>query len=170
MEQIFIPVVLGTAREGRESEAVAKFVFGEFQKHEGLTTELVDVGDHLRNRTLPPYGKGGADEVGTPWKETMSRADGILIVSPEYNRGYPGELKMLLDSLYKEYRRKPMGLIGISDGPWGGSRAVEQLKLVAAGLSMVAVPTTVHTPFADKLFDEDGHITDEKYGERSIFQ
>lgn len=166
MERIFIPVLLGTARDGRQSEAVARFVHREFAKRENLETELIDVADHLRERTLPPWGKGGADEVSTPWRETMARANGLLIVSPEYNRGYPGELKMLLDSIYQEYRRKPLALVGVSDGPWGGGRMVEQMKLVAAGLSMVTVPTTVNTPFADKLFDGEGNITDPKYADR----
>lgn len=60
----------------------------------------------------------------------MTRADGLVIVSPEYNHGYPGEMKLMLDQLYKEYNRKPVGICGVSSGALGGARMVEQLRLI----------------------------------------
>jgi NAD(P)H-dependent FMN reductase len=57
-------------------------------------------------------------------------ADGFIIVSPEYNHSYPGELKMLLDMLFSQYAHKPVGICGVSSGAWGGTRMVEQLRLV----------------------------------------
>lgn len=166
MERIFIPVLLGTARDGRQSEAVARFVHAAFAKEEGLETVLVDIRDHLRERTLPPWGKGGADERPTPWKELMTRSDGLLIVTPEYNFGVPGELKLLLDSLFDDYRRKPIGIVGVSNGPWGGQRMLQQMRQVIHGVGAVPLRVSVPTPFADKLFDAHGAVTDEKYKDR----
>jgi NAD(P)H-dependent FMN reductase len=48
----------------------------------------------------------------------------------EYNHSYPGELKMLLDMLFSQYAHKPVGICGVSSGAWGGTRMVEQLRLV----------------------------------------
>src|SRR5262245_58802077 len=117
--KLSIPVILGTARSGRESEKVAKFVH-EFAVQHGFLTELVDVRDYLQSFT--------EEKELTAWKEKATAADGFIIVSPEYNHGYPGELKMFLDSAYVEYNHKPLGIVGVSDGMAGGIRMAEQLR------------------------------------------
>src|SRR6266571_8360850 len=95
---LFIPVILGTARKGRASENVAKFVFGEVQKREGVETELLDI----RDLGFPTDDAGEA--IKHPgFSETMAHADGLILVVPEYNHGYPGLLKHVLDSNLKEY-------------------------------------------------------------------
>ena len=95
---LFIPVILGTARKGRASENVAKFVFGEVQKREGVETELLDI----RDLGFPTDDAGEA--IKHPgFSETVARADGLVLIVPEYNHGYPGLLKHVLDSNLKEY-------------------------------------------------------------------
>jgi NAD(P)H-dependent FMN reductase len=80
-------VILGTTRQGRASEKVARFVFGEVQKHEGVETELIDI----RELKFPTDDAGEAIKDPT-FSAAMLRADGIVIVTPEYNHGYPGML------------------------------------------------------------------------------
>ena len=63
-------------------------------------------------------------------REKARRSDGFIIVSPEYNHGYPGELKMLLNMLFSQYAHKPVGICRVSSGAWGGTRMVEQLRQV----------------------------------------
>ena len=85
---LFIPVILGTVRQGRMSEHVARFVHAELSKREGVETELVDIRE--LNIAADDEGGGARDERFT---ETAARADAFVLVVPEYNHGYPGLLK-----------------------------------------------------------------------------
>jgi hypothetical protein len=91
----------------------------------------------------------------------MLRADGLVIVVPEYNHGYPGILKHVLDSNLKEYIHKPVGLCGVSAGGFGGTRVVESLLPVMRELGMVSIFWDVNVSSAGKAFDETGGLLDE---------
>ena len=160
---LFIPVILGTVRKGRVSENVAKFVFGEVQKREGVETELID----LRDLNLP------VDDAGEQIKDakfsaTIERADGIVIVTPEYNHGYPGILKHVLDSNLKEYIHKAVGLCGVSAGGFGGVRVIENLLPVLRELGLVTIFWDGNFSGAQKLFDENGNILDRATHEKRM--
>ena len=157
---MYIPIILGTAREGRRSEKAANFVLVELQKQEGVETEILDVRDFRIKAT----GESGEQE--EVFRKKATKADGFVIVAPEYNHGYAGELKMMLDMLYDEYHRKPVGICGVAGGGMGGVRMVEQLRLVAIELHMVPIQNAVYFSNAGKLFDEQGNITDDSYAER----
>ncbi|MDD1740323.1 MAG: NAD(P)H-dependent oxidoreductase, partial [Methanothrix sp.] len=77
---------------------------------------------------------------------------------PEYNHGYPGELKMMLDMLFSEYAHKPVGICGVSSGPWGGVRMLEQLRLVCLAAHMVPTGEAVYFPRIQELFDDQGQF------------
>lgn len=166
MAKLFIPVVLGTAREGRASEKVAQAIVKEVEKLPEVETELVDIKNHPYTITTPPWGPGGANEKETAWKRTADRADGFMLVVPEYNRGYPGELKLFLDSLHDSYDKKPALVCGVSAGIFGGRALVEHMRPVLAELKMVPVRGGVFIGNAKKLFDEQGELTDPKFTER----
>src|ERR1051325_3293539 len=158
---LYIPLILGTPRKGRASENVARFVFGELSKREGVETELIDV----RGLGL------AADDEGESIKDAefsskMSRADALVIVTPEYNHGYPGLLKHPLDSNLKEYIHKAVGLCGVSAGGFGGTRAVENLLPVLRELGLVTIFWDGNFSGAHKLFDESGKILDDSYVRR----
>ena len=155
-----IPIILGTAREGRQSEKAANYMFGQVQTLEGVETELIDVRDY---RIVASKEETAATKAYT---EKIAKADGLIIVSPEYNHGYPGELKMMIAIAYQEYGRKPVGLCGVSMSPMGGVRAVEQLRGVFAELHMVDIREALYFSSVGELFDEEGNITDESYEER----
>ena len=143
---LFIPVILGTPRQGRYSEHVAKFVTAELAKFPGVETKLVDV------RDLPlPVTDAGEDIKDKAFSELCMRADGFVIVAPEYNHGYPGLLKHALDTNLKEYIHKAVGICGVSAGGFGGTRVSLEpaVDLVAEALGRVAcvaveVPHLVH--------------------------
>jgi NAD(P)H-dependent FMN reductase len=103
---------------------------------------------------------GRLDPRSEPWQEAMLRADGLVIVTPEYNHGYPGELKIVLDSLYGEYVHKPVAICGVSMGPFGGVRVVEQLRQVVIELSMVPLRNAMYFSGARQAFGEDGQPLD----------
>src|SRR2546423_12902200 len=114
---LYIPLLLGTARQGRRSEHVANFVLSEMKKRPEIETELIDV------RQL----KMRLDDAGETMKDPefakkMTRADGLAIVTPEYNHGYPGLLKHALDMCLEEYVHKVVGLVGVSAGTLRGAR------------------------------------------------
>lgn len=153
----YIPILLGSARQGRWSEHAAKFVFGEAQTFDGLETELLDVRDFISSSQT---GAAMVKEKMEEWRAKMKRADGLVIVSPEYNHGYPGELKLMLDQLYEEYNRKPVGICGVSVGALGGARVVEQLRLVVIELQMTPLRSAVYFSNVHSLFDGDGNIVE----------
>jgi len=154
MEQLSIPVILGTAREGRRSEAIAKWVLGQVEAA-GLKTELIDV------RELPSSISARVDQEGFDagrFGKIMNEADGYIIVAPEYNHSIPGELKIFLDHFYNEYDRKVVGICGVSGGPWGGSRMIESLRQILGAVNVMVPKQTVQFTKAAKLFDEDGKM------------
>jgi len=158
---MYIPIILGTAREGRQSEKVASFMLKEIIKS-NLESEIIDVRDYRIIAT----DNTGQSEQAKKLAEKITKADGLIIVSPEYNHGYPGELKMMLDLLYKEYTHKPVGFCGVSAGGLGGSRAVEQLRQVVIQFRMIPICEAVYFSMVQNLFDEAGNIKDESYHSR----
>jgi NAD(P)H-dependent FMN reductase len=158
---IFIPVILGTTRKGRASENVARFVHAELSKRDGVETLLVDI----RDMELPTDDAGEAIK-NPDFSATVSRADGLLIVTPEYNHGYPGMLKHLLDTNLKEYIHKAVGVCGVSAGGFGGTRVIENLLPVLRELGLVAIFWDGNFSGAQKLFDNDGNLLDQSYVKR----
>jgi NAD(P)H-dependent FMN reductase len=110
----------------------------------------IDVID-LADLVLPDdLGGGGDTEL---FAERIERADAIVVVTPEYNRGYPGALKTAIDSVLPEWRAKPIGFVSYG-GISGGLRSVEQLRLVFAELHVVTVQAAVSLPHVWDQFDE----------------
>src|SRR3989475_4979070 len=160
---LFIPVILGTVRKGRASENVAKFIFGEVQKREGVETELIDIRD-----LKFPIEDAGEQIKDVKFSAGCERADGLVIVTPEYNHGYPGLLKHVLDSNLKEYIHKAVGVCGVSAGGFGGVRVIENLLPVLRELGLVTIFWDGNFSGAQKLFDENGNLLDRATHERRI--
>jgi NAD(P)H-dependent FMN reductase len=158
---LFIPVILGTARQGRQSEHAAKFVFAQTKKRPNLDTELIDI------RNLPMRLDDAGEEMKDPvFSATVERCDGLILVVPEYNHGYPGLLKHALDMNLKEYIHKAVGICGVSAGPFGGSRVIENLLPVMRELGLVTIFEDVNFGTVRKLFDENGKLLDEDFVRR----
>lgn len=158
---LYIPVILGTVRKGRASENVAKFVFEQVKKREGVESEFVDVGE----LNFPNDDAG--EQIKNPgFSELCARADGLVLVTPEYNHGYPGMLKHALDSNLKEYIHKAVGICAVSAGGFGGTRVIENMLPVMRELGLVTIFWDGNFSGAQKLFDENGKILDEAYVKR----
>lgn len=153
---LFIPVILGTVRKGRASENVAKFVFEQMKQREDVETEFIDI------RELKPANDDAGEQIkDQQFSATCERADGLVLVVPEYNHGYPGMLKHVLDSNLKEYIHKAVGICGVSAGGFGGTRVVENLLPVMRELGLVTIFWDGNFSGAQKMFDPDGKILDE---------
>ncbi len=158
---LFLPVILGTARQGRESEKAARLVFEQTKKRAGVETELIDV------RTLPMRLDDAGEQIKDPaFSATVERCDGLIVVTPEYNHGYPGLLKHALDMNLKEYIHKAVGICGVSAGPMGGARVIENLLPVMRELGLVTIFEDVNFGKVGTLFDERGNLLEENFVRR----
>ncbi len=163
MTNLNIPIILGTARKGRQSDKVANYVLSKAKEY-GFESQLIDVKDFQKdNFTVPAWEPQAKDEA---WRKIAQSADAFIFVLPEYNHGYPGEFKLLLDKLYEEYNHKPVGLCGVSGGRLGGARVVEHIKPVLIELQMLPIYISLNFSNIQALFDEEGNITDNKFEDR----
>ncbi len=163
-----IPVVIGSVRRGRQSPKVAHHVMELMSATGKVTAELLDLqpldipimAERLRMRDDPPP---GAVTFGT----TLARADAVLFVTPEYNFGIPGVLKNAIDYLGGELKRKPVGIITLSGGAFGGIYCLQQMRQTMMALGAVPVSASLSVPKVQAAFDEHGKPTDPAFDKRS---
>lgn len=162
-DKLFLPIILGTNRKDRKSALVAKWLHGEMEKRAEIETRLFDVADFA----LPQgdYGQQIKDRF-PDWRDAIIRADGLVIVTPEYNHGYPGALKSVLDLLLKEYIHKAVALVGVSSGPFGGTRVIEALVPAVRELGLSVTFTDLNFPKVETKFNQDGKLLDPAYEKR----
>lgn len=155
---LFIPVILGTSRQGRRTEYAARFVLEQTKKRADVETELIDV------CKLPLKLDDAGEQMKDPkFSATILRCDGLIIVTPEYNHGYPGLLKHALDMNLEEYIHKAVGICGVSAGPFGGARVIEALLPVMRELGLVTIFWDVNFGNVQNLFDDQGNLLDQSY-------
>jgi NAD(P)H-dependent FMN reductase len=161
--KLFVPLLLGTSRQSRESENVAKWVFAQMQQHDEVEPQYFDV----RDFDLPQdhYGQELKDQF-PEWRDAIIRADGLVIVMPEYNHGYPGVLKSVLDLLLREYVHKAVAFVGVSSGPWGGTRVIEASVPMVRELGLAVTFTDLNFAGVAGKFDDNGNLLDEAYIKR----
>src|SRR6516165_8479294 len=159
---VFLPVIIVTPRQGRLTEPAANFVFGEVSKRGDTKTELIDI------RKIPVrIDDAGEALKNSEFSATVARADGLILVVPEYNHSFPGLLKHVLDTNLKEYIHKAAGVCGVSAGPFGGARMIQNFLPVLRELGMMTIFADVYFGSAGKLFDATtGKITDPAYAGR----
>jgi NAD(P)H-dependent FMN reductase len=151
-EKLNIAVIYGSVREGRFCDTVANWVLSRLEGEQDISVTLIDpAGRHV---------SAGAAHVSP--KDMIERADAFIVVTPEYNHGYPAALKELIDSCYQPWHAKPLGFVSYG-GISGGLRAVEQLRQVFAELHVVTVRDGISLAYAGSQFDENGMPAD---GER----
>ncbi|MBK9017966.1 MAG: NAD(P)H-dependent oxidoreductase [Saprospiraceae bacterium] len=90
----------------------------------------------------------------------IKAADGVLIVTPEYNGGYPASLKNVIDVLYDEWHRKPVAISTVSDGIFGGTQVITSLQFSLWKIRAWTVPAMFPVPKVKDSFDETGKPTD----------
>lgn len=156
-----IALVLGTARKGNNSQRAFKFLESELNKKDDIELSVVDVSNHLFSKTID-----GEDEKVSNWKKIVEENEIFLFVTPEYNHSFPGELKIMLDSLYNEYKGKFAVVAGVSMGPFAGARVIEQLKIVLHTLNFNLILNAINFGTIGKILDEDGTIIDEEKGQK----
>ena len=149
-----IAVLVGSTRAGRNSAGVARWVLDRAAQRSDATFDLVDLADHPLphlDEALPPRLQQYENPLVWEWSRVIEGFDGYVVVTPEYNHAPPAVLKNALDWLYHEWADKAVGFVGY--GVQGGSRAVEQLRLVAGELQLADVRTSVGLSLYDDFED-----------------
>jgi NAD(P)H-dependent FMN reductase len=140
------------------SEHAARVVWQAVADRPGVETELIDVA------ALPiPVDDAGEGAKDAEFAETMNRADALVLVTPEYNHGYPGLLKHVLDTNLQEYVHKAAGVVGVSAGVFGGARGIQNLLPVLRELGLVTIFWDVNFTTVRRRFDESGALLDDSF-------
>lgn len=160
MELITIAVLTGTTRAQRQSHKVAHLVAEFGRQLAGVEIIVVDPTEfNFPGDGNDPEGKDSR------YSEITARADAFFVVTPEYNHSFPGSLKRMLDSELENYNHKPVAFAGVSNGNWGGVRAVESLVPAVREIGLVTLSWDVYFPRVQAMFEDSGVLKPE-YAER----
>ena len=151
-----VGLVYGSTRPGRFCDTVAQWAAGQIAARAGFAIEIVD-----------PAQTDSPETPARPLKQRLAACDAFIVVTPEYNHGYPAPLKALIDSYGEEWHAKPVAFISYG-GISGGLRAVEQLRLVFAELHAVTIRDSVSFAGAWEQFDSSGALRNPDRFERSM--
>jgi NAD(P)H-dependent FMN reductase len=161
-------VVYGSARRDRQGIKAARFVVRQLEAR-GHDVELVDSGAvelPMLDLMYKEYEDGEAPADMERVASIFRKADGFIIVSGEYNHSIPAALKNLLDHYQREYQFKPSGLVTYSAGPFGGVRALVNLRGIMAELGAPSIPSAFPISRVHASFDDDGNVVDSPYDQR----
>jgi NAD(P)H-dependent FMN reductase len=144
-----IKIIIGSTRPNRFSEKPAGWIYEETRKKDGVAAELLDLRDYpmpFFDQPVSPASSGGKYEnsIVKAWAAKIEDGDAFIVVTPEYNHGYPAVLKNAFDSIFPEWNHKAIGFV--SYGNAGGARSVEQLRQVVVELLMLPIRPAIHIP------------------------
>jgi NAD(P)H-dependent FMN reductase len=157
----YVPVIIGSIRRGRKSPLAARFIVERLKGSGKFEPDLIDLAEYdlpimeerqrYRDDSPPAVVEMGAK---------LARADAIVVVSPEYNGGYPGVLKNALDYFLPEYKRKPIGIVTVSEGDFGGISAMAQLRLIFLHMGAYPVAHRMSVSRVQDAFDDNDKAKD----------
>ena len=140
-----IAIITGSTRPGRKSLTIAHWVHDTANRRTDADFDIVDIAEHdlphLQEPVAAAMSTDYQDARTRAWSTTIAAYDGYIVVTPEYNHSMPGVLKNAIDHLYTEWHDKAAGFVGY--GTHGGTRAVEQLRLVMGELQVADVRAQV---------------------------
>jgi len=145
MSALDLAIVTGSTRPGRNNEAVARWVVEIATQRADARFELVDIAAFnlpLLDEPMPASMGQYSKPHTKAWAEKIAAFDGYVFIVPEYNHGVSGALKNAVDFLHGEWKNKAAGFVSYGGGAAGG-RAVEQMRLVMAELSVATVRAQV---------------------------
>jgi NAD(P)H-dependent FMN reductase len=156
-----ITIISSSVRQGRKSHNVSLYFKNYLIENKLATTEIIDLKEYnfpifdstLKNFIDPP-------ENVLDFAAKIKSSNGIIIVTPEYNGGYPASLKNAIDLLYEEWKHKPIAIVTVSSGPFGGSQALVSLQFTLWKMMAWTIPAMFSVPMVDKAYDENGKAID----------
>jgi NAD(P)H-dependent FMN reductase len=150
-------IVIGSTRPGRVGLPVGEWFLERTRAHGGFEADLVDLAVlelPLLDEPMHPRLQDYRQEHTLAWSAVVAAADAVVLVTSEYNYGYPAALKNALDYLHHEWRYKAVGFVSYG-GVAAGTRAVQQLKQVVGALGMYPGAIAVNIPFVNQFLVED---------------
>ena len=156
-----IVIIIASVRDGRASDRVGRFFLQQLIAA-GKDAEIAD----LKEYDFPLF-KERLRFLKTPgekvqrFAEAIRSADGVLIVTPEYNGGYPAALKNVTDLLYEEWKRKPIAICTVSAGAFAGSQVITSLLFTLWKIGAWVVPAMCPVPKVETTFTQDGRTEDQ---------
>lgn len=158
-----IAIISASVRTGRKSHRTTLYLKNYIEENNLAQVEIIDLQEldfpvfheRLKNLQAPPA-------QALAFAESIKASDGVIIVTPEYNGGYPASLKNVIDLLYAEWKRKPIAIATVSSGAFGGSQVITSLQFSLWKIGALMVPAMFPTPKVDELYDEDGKPKDKE--------
>lgn len=162
-----IAIISASVRIGRKSHRVALFLKKYIDTNKLGKVDLIDLNvykfplfdERLSKMEQPPV-------AAVEFSERIKKADGVIIVTPEYNGGYPASLKNAVDLLFGEWKRKPVAIATVSDGPFGGTQVTTSLTFSMWKLGAWMVPAKYPGPKVHEIYDEEGVPFDKEVTEK----
>ena len=158
-----LALILGSSREGRFGDRVARWVQNELSALPEWQLDFIDPA----TLDLPAHHERSDSAAVLALGDRLQTADAFIVITPEYNHGYPAVLKHLIDSVYAPWAAKPVGFISYG-GVSGGARAVEQLRQVFAELHATTVRDSVSFNNVWDQFSAEGRLWAPEQARRSL--
>ena len=162
-----VSIISSSVREGRKSHNVSLYFQNYLIENKLATTEIID----LKAYNFPIF-EGTLKTLTHPaenvleFADKIKSSDGIIIVTPEYNGGYPASLKNAIDLLYEEWRHKPVGIATVSAGPFGGQQCMVALQFTLWKMMAWTIPAMFSVPTVDEAYDDSGKAMDKSNSDK----
>lgn len=156
-----ISIISSSVRTGRKSQRVSLYFQNYLSTNNLATTEILDLKEYgfpIFEDTIKTQ-KNPSEQV-LDFANKVKSSDGIIIVTPEYNGGYPASLKNVVDLLYDEWHRKPISICTVSAGPFGGTQALVSLQFTLWKIGAWTVTNMFCVSNVGKTFDDKGNPSD----------
>jgi len=149
-----LKIILGSTRPGSIAPAIGGWVANQARRLADFdSVEILD----LAQINLPFLDEPNHPKLGRytkphtlAWANDIDTADALVIITPEYNGGYPAPLKNALDYLHAEWQNKGLGMVSYGGGLSGGARAAGMLLPVTNQLGLACARRTVAIPRANR--------------------
>lgn len=158
-----ISIISSSVRNGRNSHRVALYFKNYLEENDIANVKIID----LKTLDFPIFEErlkfiSEPTEAMISLADDIKNSDGIIVVTPEYNGGYPASLKNVIDLLYAEWKRKPIGIATVSAGAFAGSQAITSLQFSLWKIGALVVPAMFPVATVEKSFNETGHPSDKE--------
>lgn len=165
-----IAILSGTNRSLSRTKLIANEVKSHYQSL-SVAHRLLDLAD-LPVEIFSPSSYEKKPEAFASFSNAVLDADGLVVVTPEYNGSFPGALKYFIDMLKfpESFERRPVCFVGLASGVWGALRSVEQLQQIFGYRNAYLFPTRVFIPSVHKALSEQGALTNADISRRLRLQ
>ncbi|TKC05518.1 NAD(P)H-dependent oxidoreductase [Pedobacter polaris] len=156
-----ISIISASVRNGRNSHRVALYFKNYLEENKLANVNIID----LKEYDFPIFEErlrfiSDPTAAMLSFANEVTTADGIIVVTPEYNGGYPASLKNAIDLLYAEWKRKPIGIATVSAGAFAGTQVITSLQFSLWKIGALVIPAMFPVATIEKTFDENGKPSD----------